>query len=78
MFCWFPPECEKNGTFTTLEEVGARSQVIGEVTKLNTLKHYEVRKYEKHKLNSLFHHSCAGLSVCVVEGCSLQYSTCSI
>ncbi|XP_030576205.1 plexin-C1 [Archocentrus centrarchus] len=33
---------EKNGSFVPLEEVDASSEVIGEVTMLNTLKHYKV------------------------------------
>lgn len=39
----FPPEYEKNGLFVALEEVDSSSEVIGEVTMLNTLKHYMVR-----------------------------------
>ncbi|XP_034719215.1 plexin-C1 isoform X2 [Etheostoma cragini] len=35
-------EYENDGSFVTLEEVDASSQVIGEVTMLNTLKHYKV------------------------------------
>ncbi|XP_068572809.1 plexin-C1, partial [Cebidichthys violaceus] len=35
-------EYEKNGLFVALEEVDASSEVIGEVTMLNTLKHYKV------------------------------------
>uniref|UniRef100_A0A669ENW5 Plexin-C1 n=1 Tax=Oreochromis niloticus TaxID=8128 RepID=A0A669ENW5_ORENI len=35
-------EYEKNGLFFPLEEVDASSEVIGEVTMLNTLKHYKV------------------------------------
>ncbi|KAL3976653.1 hairy and enhancer of split 2/6/7 [Sarotherodon galilaeus] len=35
-------EYEKNGLFLPLEEVDASSEVIGEVTMLNTLKHYKV------------------------------------
>ncbi|KAM8909620.1 plexin-C1 [Spinachia spinachia] len=35
-------ECEKNGLFFALEEVDSSSEVIGEVTMLNTLKHYKV------------------------------------
>lgn len=38
-----PPEYEKNELFVPLEEVDASSEVIGEVTMLNTLKHYKVR-----------------------------------
>lgn len=37
------PEYEKNGSFVPLQEVDASSEVIGEVTMLNTLKHYKVR-----------------------------------
>lgn len=36
-------EYQKNGLFVPLEEVDASSVVIGEVTMLNTLKHYQVR-----------------------------------
>lgn len=36
-------EYQKNGSFVPLEEVDASSVVIGEVTMLNTLKHYQVR-----------------------------------
>ncbi|XP_070784822.1 plexin-C1 [Enoplosus armatus] len=35
-------EYEKDGSFVRLEEVDASSEVIGEVTMLNTLKHYKV------------------------------------
>ncbi|GLD48149.1 plexin-C1, partial [Lates japonicus] len=35
-------EYEKDGSFVPLEEVDASSEVIGEVTMLNTLKHYKV------------------------------------
>ncbi|KAM6961556.1 plexin-C1 [Tautogolabrus adspersus] len=35
-------EFEKDGSFVPLEEVDATSEVIGEVTMLNTLKHYKV------------------------------------
>ncbi|XP_036004964.1 plexin-C1 isoform X1 [Fundulus heteroclitus] len=35
-------EYEKDGSFTPLQEVDAGSEVIGEVTKLNTLRHYKV------------------------------------
>ncbi|KAM3850134.1 plexin-C1-like [Diretmus argenteus] len=35
-------ECEKGGTGVPLEEVDASSKVLGDVTMLNTLKHYEV------------------------------------
>ncbi|XP_037317283.2 plexin-C1 [Pungitius pungitius] len=35
-------EYEKNGSFFALEEVDSSSEVIGEVTMLNTLKHYKV------------------------------------
>ncbi|XP_078098776.1 plexin-C1 isoform X1 [Sander vitreus] len=35
-------EYENDGSFVTLEEVDASSEVIGEVTMLNTLKHYKV------------------------------------
>ncbi|XP_034381825.1 plexin-C1 [Cyclopterus lumpus] len=35
-------EYENNGSFVGLEEVDASSEVIGEVTMLNTLKHYKV------------------------------------
>ncbi|XP_040029319.2 plexin-C1 isoform X2 [Gasterosteus aculeatus] len=35
-------EYEKNGLFVALEEVDSSSEVIGEVTMLNTLKHYMV------------------------------------
>ncbi|TDG96875.1 hypothetical protein EPR50_G00233140 [Perca flavescens] len=35
-------EYENGGSFVTLEEVDASSEVIGEVTMLNTLKHYQV------------------------------------
>ncbi|XP_030295681.1 plexin-C1 isoform X1 [Sparus aurata] len=35
-------EYEQNGSFVPLEEVDASSEVIGEVTMLNTLKHYKV------------------------------------
>ncbi|MED6232681.1 hypothetical protein ATANTOWER_000908, partial [Ataeniobius toweri] len=35
-------EYEKDGSFLPLEEVGTGSKVIGEVTKLNTLRHYKV------------------------------------
>ncbi|XP_051248725.1 plexin-C1 isoform X7 [Dicentrarchus labrax] len=35
-------EYEKNGSFVPLQEVDASSEVIGEVTMLNTLKHYTV------------------------------------
>lgn len=38
------PEYEKNGSFVPLQEVDASSEVIGEVTMLNTLKHYKVRR----------------------------------
>ena len=38
------PELEKGkGVFVALEEVDQSSEVIGEVTMLNTLKHYQVR-----------------------------------
>lgn len=40
-----PPEYETNGSFVSLEEVDKSSEVIGEVTMLNTLKHYKVRSY---------------------------------
>lgn len=40
---FFPPEYEKDGSFVPLQEVDASSEVIGEVTMLNTLKHYKVR-----------------------------------
>lgn len=40
---FFLPEYEKNGSFVPLQEVDASSEVIGEVTMLNTLKHYKVR-----------------------------------
>lgn len=39
-----PLEYEKNGSFVPLQEVDASSEVIGEVTMLNTLKHYKVRR----------------------------------
>lgn len=42
-FLSFLPEYEKNGSFVLLQEVDASSEVIGEVTMLNTLKHYKVR-----------------------------------
>ncbi|KAL0962811.1 hypothetical protein UPYG_G00345790 [Umbra pygmaea] len=35
-------ECEKDGKFIPLAEVDATSKVVGEVTMLNTLKHYKV------------------------------------
>ncbi|XP_056878572.1 plexin-C1 isoform X1 [Takifugu flavidus] len=35
-------EYEKNGSFVPLQEVDASSEVIGDVTMLNTLKHYKV------------------------------------
>ncbi|XP_037616408.1 plexin-C1 [Sebastes umbrosus] len=35
-------EYERDGSFVALEEVDASSEVIGEVTMLNTLKHYKV------------------------------------
>ncbi|XP_049617573.1 plexin-C1 [Syngnathus scovelli] len=35
-------EFERNGIFVPLDEVDASSEVIGEVTKLNTLQHYKV------------------------------------
>lgn len=38
-----PAEYQKNGSFVPLEEVDTSSVVIGEVTMLNTLKHYQVR-----------------------------------
>uniref|UniRef100_H3CN71 Plexin C1 n=1 Tax=Tetraodon nigroviridis TaxID=99883 RepID=H3CN71_TETNG len=47
-FSYGPPlrelsiEYEKNGSFVPLQETDASSQVIGEVTMLNTLKHYKV------------------------------------
>lgn len=40
---FLPPEYERDGSFVPLEEVDASSEVIGEVTMLNTLKHYKVR-----------------------------------
>ncbi|XP_028306495.1 plexin-C1-like isoform X2 [Gouania willdenowi] len=45
-------EYEKNGTFIPLEEVDASSEVIGEVTMLNTLKHYKVGDGETVKVVS--------------------------
>ena len=39
-----PPELEQGpGVFVALEEVDRSSEVIGEVTMLNTLRHYKVR-----------------------------------
>uniref|UniRef100_A0A7N5ZYS7 Plexin cytoplasmic RasGAP domain-containing protein n=1 Tax=Anabas testudineus TaxID=64144 RepID=A0A7N5ZYS7_ANATE len=38
---------EKNGCFVLLEEVDATSEVIGDVTMLNTLEHYKVRNREE-------------------------------
>lgn len=42
-YYFFLPEYEKNGFFVPLQEVDASSEVLGEVTMLNTLKHYKVR-----------------------------------
>lgn len=38
-------EYEKDGRFVPLKEVDASSGVLGEVTMLNTLKHYKVREH---------------------------------
>lgn len=43
IFFVFLPEYEKNGSFVPLQEVDASSEVIREITMLNTLKHYKVR-----------------------------------
>lgn len=41
--CFLMSEYQKNGSFVLLQEVDASSVAIGEVTMLNTLKHYQVR-----------------------------------
>lgn len=38
------PEYEKDGRFLPLQDVDSCSEVIGDVTKLNTLRHYQVRE----------------------------------
>uniref|UniRef100_A0A3Q3A7H7 Plexin-C1-like n=1 Tax=Kryptolebias marmoratus TaxID=37003 RepID=A0A3Q3A7H7_KRYMA len=42
LFVFPPAEYEKGGGFVPLQEVDSSSEVIGEVTKLNTLRHYQV------------------------------------
>lgn len=44
----FPLEYEKNRSFV-LQEVDASSEVIGQVTMLNTLRHYKVRNWHVNK-----------------------------
>lgn len=45
--CFPLSEHQKNGSFVPLEEVDASSVVLGEVTMLNTLKHYQVRNLSR-------------------------------
>ncbi|KAM9334613.1 plexin-C1 [Symphorus nematophorus] len=49
-------EYEKNGSFVLLQEVDASSEVIGEVTMLNTLKHYKIPDGATIKVLSLKTH----------------------
>lgn len=46
-------EHQKNGSFVPLEEVDASSVVVGEVTMLNTLKHYQVRNARRSDMDFL-------------------------
>uniref|UniRef100_A0A3B4XKL4 Plexin cytoplasmic RasGAP domain-containing protein n=1 Tax=Seriola lalandi dorsalis TaxID=1841481 RepID=A0A3B4XKL4_SERLL len=45
----------KIGSFVPLEEVDRSSEVVGEVTMLNTLNHYKVKVFGKKKSLSYFH-----------------------
>lgn len=51
--CFLMSELQKNGSFVALEEVDASSVVIGEVTMLNTLKHYQVRNVRRFDMDFL-------------------------
>lgn len=51
--CFLMSEYQKNGSFVPLEEVDASSVVIGEVTRLNMLKHYQVRNARRSDMDFL-------------------------
>lgn len=86
--CFLMSEYQKNGSFVPLNEVDASSVVIGEVTMLNTLKHYQVRDIRRSavefclvwwlllRVDSQITQSVIGLSLKTVEDTRREAHNC--